>query len=72
MGAGWAVRSASRRGDSGRAGQTVPYAMRGPGEGREEELSAILQRKADMRTPRDLSPYFREEVLRTARVQYAA
>lgn len=38
----------------------------------EEELSAILRRKADMRTPRYLSPYFREEVLRTARVQYAA
>ena len=31
-----------------------------------------LGRKADMRTPRDLSRYFRDDVLRTARVQYAA
>ncbi len=36
----------------------------------EEELSAILGRKADMRTPRDLSQYFRDEVLRTARRCY--
>jgi len=32
----------------------------------------ILGRKADMRTPRDLSRYFRDEVVRTAQVQYAA
>jgi len=38
----------------------------------EEELSEILGRKADMRTPRDLSRYFRDEVERTALVQYAA
>jgi predicted nucleotidyltransferase len=39
----------------------------------EEELSAILGgRKVDLRTPEDLSPYFREEVLSTALVQYAA
>jgi hypothetical protein len=38
----------------------------------EEELSAILGRKADMRTPRDLSRYFRDEVVRNALVQYAA
>ena len=38
----------------------------------EEELSAILGRKADMRTPRDLSRRFRDEVLRNAVVQYAA
>jgi predicted nucleotidyltransferase len=38
----------------------------------ERELSAILGRKADMRTPKDLSRYFRDEVMRTARVQYAA
>lgn len=38
----------------------------------EEELSEILGRKADMRTPRDLSRYFRDEVVRTAVVQYAA
>ncbi len=38
----------------------------------EEELTEILGRKADMRTPQDLSRYFRDEVLRTAVVQYAA
>ena len=40
--------------------------------GMETELSEILGRKADMRTPRDLSRYFRDEVVRTAQVQYAA
>ncbi len=40
--------------------------------GKEEALSEILGRKADMRTPRDLSRYFRDEVVRTALVQYAA
>ncbi len=38
----------------------------------ERELSAIIGRKADLRTPKDLSHYFRDEVMRTARVQYAA
>ena len=38
----------------------------------EEELSAILGRKADMRTPQDLSRYFRDRIMRTAVVQYAA
>ena len=38
----------------------------------ERELSEILGRKADMRTPRDLSRHFREEVIRNALVQYAA
>lgn len=38
----------------------------------EEELSGILGRKADMRTPRDLSRYFREEVVANAQVQYVA
>ena len=38
----------------------------------ERELSAILGRKADMRTPQDLSRYFRDEVVRKALVQYAA
>ena len=38
----------------------------------EEELSEILGRKADMRTPRDLSRYFRDEVVQIALVQYAA
>jgi len=40
--------------------------------GMEEELTGILGRKADMRTPRDLSRYFRDEVVRTAQVHYAA
>lgn len=38
----------------------------------EEELSARLGRKVDLRTPRELSRYFRDEILRTAEVQYAA
>lgn len=38
----------------------------------EEELTAILGRKTDMRTPRDLSRYFRDEVVLTALTQYAA
>lgn len=29
-------------------------------------------RKADLRTPQDLSRYFRDEVVRTAQVQYVA
>jgi predicted nucleotidyltransferase len=41
--------------------------------GMERELSAILGgRKVDLRTPSELSRYFRDEVLRTAVVQYAA
>lgn len=38
----------------------------------EDELSQMLGRKADIRTPLDLSRYFRDEVVRTALVQYAA
>lgn len=38
----------------------------------EEELTEILGRKADMRTPQDLSRHFRDEVVRNALVQYAA
>ncbi len=34
--------------------------------GMEEELSAILNRKADIRTVEDLSPYFRQDVIREA------
>jgi len=38
----------------------------------ERELSKILGgRKVDLRTPNELSRYFRDEVLSTARVQYA-
>ena len=38
----------------------------------ERELSAVLGgRKVDMRTPKELSRYFRDEVLSTASVQYA-
>ncbi|MEW6067522.1 MAG: nucleotidyltransferase family protein [Nitrospirota bacterium] len=39
--------------------------------GMELELSEILGRKVDMRTPADLSRYFREEVLSSAEIQYA-
>ena len=38
----------------------------------EREMSDILGRKADMRTPEDLSRYFRDEVVRHALVQYVA
>ena len=39
----------------------------------EGELSAILGvKKVDLRTPEDLSRYFRQKVLSTAEVQYAA
>ena len=40
--------------------------------GIELELSEAIGRKVDLRTPRDLSPRFRDEVLRTAALQYAA
>lgn len=38
----------------------------------ERELSALMGgRKVDMRTPEDLSRYFRQQVLEEAEVQYA-
>ncbi|HEV8714238.1 MAG TPA: nucleotidyltransferase family protein [Candidatus Binatia bacterium] len=39
--------------------------------GMELELSELLGRKVDLRTPADLSRYFRQEVLESAEVQYA-
>jgi uncharacterized protein len=39
--------------------------------GLELELSRILGRKVDLRSPADLSRYFREEVMQSAEVQYA-
>ena len=37
----------------------------------ELELSELFTgRKVDLRTPEDLSPYFRQDVLATAEVQY--
>ena len=36
----------------------------------EQELSNIFQRQVDLRTPEDLSPYFRQEVIDSAVVQY--
>ena len=36
------------------------------------ELSELIGRQVDLRTPRDLSRYFREDVIRTARPLYAA
>ena len=40
--------------------------------GMEQELSELLGRKADLNTLQFLSPYFRDEVLAEAEVQYAA
>lgn len=40
--------------------------------GMEIELSDKIGRKVDLRTPRDLSRYFRDEVVRQAEVQYEA
>ena len=41
--------------------------------GIEAELSVLLGgRKVDLRTAQDLSRHFRDEVLRTAEIQYAA
>lgn len=41
--------------------------------GMEEELSALLGgRRVDLRTPAELSRYFRDEVVRGAEVQYVA
>jgi len=37
----------------------------------EIELSKMLGRKLDLRTPAELSRYFREDVLAKARVEYA-
>jgi predicted nucleotidyltransferase len=39
--------------------------------GMEIELTEILGWKVDLRTPQDLSRYFRQEVLDEAQVQYA-
>ena len=36
----------------------------------EMELARMLGRKADLRTPEDLSQYFRDEVIRNAELQY--
>jgi uncharacterized protein len=41
--------------------------------GMEQELSALFGgRKVDLRTPEDLSRYFRHQVIEEAEVQYAA
>jgi predicted nucleotidyltransferase len=39
--------------------------------GMELELSKIVGQKVDLRTPAELSRYFRQDVLRSAEVQYA-
>ena len=36
----------------------------------EDELSRLVQRKADLRTPQELSRYFRQDVMNSALVQY--
>ena len=38
----------------------------------EMELTEMLGRKVDLRTPEDLSQYFRDEVVRNAELQYQA
>jgi predicted nucleotidyltransferase len=38
----------------------------------EMELTEMLGRRADLRTPEDLSEYFRDEVVENAEVQYQA
>ena len=38
----------------------------------ELELSQLLGRRADLRTPPELSRYFRDNVIKTAEIQYAA
>jgi uncharacterized protein len=38
----------------------------------ENELSRLLGRRVDLREPQELSPYFRNEVVANAEVQYAA
>ncbi len=40
--------------------------------GMEIELAAIIGRKVDLRTPDELSRYFRDKVLSNAKVEYAA
>lgn len=36
----------------------------------EMELTEMLERRVDLRTPEDLSKYFRDEVVRNAKLQY--
>lgn len=40
--------------------------------GMEIELSALVGKTVDLRTAEDLSAYFRDEVVRTAELQYGA
>ncbi len=40
--------------------------------GMEIELAGIIGKKVDLRTPDELSRYFRDEVLSNAKVEYAA
>ena len=40
--------------------------------GMEIELAEMIGRKVDLRTPAELSRYFRDDVMQKARVEYAA
>ncbi len=40
--------------------------------GMEIELAEMIGRKVDLRTPAELSRYFRDDVIQRARVEYAA
>lgn len=71
----------SALGDAFRSGSDVDLLVefqpgRTPGlfalSGMELELEALLGRQVDLRLAGDLSPYFRDEVRRTARPVYAA
>ena len=75
-----AIFGSALRGDFGPQSDINVLVEFGPGRtpgllgiaGMEIELSALLGgRKVDLRTPEDLSRYFRQEILDTAEVQYA-
>jgi predicted nucleotidyltransferase len=38
----------------------------------EREISEIIGKKADLRTPEELSRYFRENIVKEAKVKYEA
>jgi uncharacterized protein len=40
--------------------------------GMENELSGIIGKKVDLRTPMDLSHYFRDKVIREAKILYVS
>jgi uncharacterized protein len=74
-----AVFGSALHGDSRPDGDLDVSVEFGPGHvpglaffGMEQELSELLGRRVDLNTPQFLSPYFRDEVLAEAEVQYDA